>query len=261
MKMNKFIIFTVIAAGIVGVSSSLTLKSNIIEHAQAAISTDPSSLQSIEKAKSQIDGIPVIKNKGLKTNANYISLEGQISTKLEQTGEVSLTDITVEQPGRFHVKYTHDTKTPSLFEEAVNDGEKVQIKDNAGKINDFAAPAKSVEKIDNVNNTSPDYNGTYLPIGGVNELLHPEMFIIDLFSKGQFTVKGEENYLDRDTTVIVLNRSEGKLGNKLTFWFDNETGIILKMVSSDGDKPLQTIAFEKVNFNSKAKEDSFKLLK
>ncbi|TXK75474.1 hypothetical protein [Paenibacillus sp. N3.4] len=95
----------------------------------------------------------------------------------------------------------------------------------------------------------------------MNELLHPEMFVIDLFSKGQFSVKGEEKFLDRDTTVIVLDRNEGKLGNKLTFWFDNQTGIILKMVSSDGEKPLQTMAFEKVTFSSKITNDRFKLFK
>jgi outer membrane lipoprotein-sorting protein len=97
-----------------------------------------------------------------------------------------------------------------------------------------------------------------LPVGGVNELIHPEMFIQGAFSRGQVTVKEEETFLNRKATVIVLNYKEGKLGNRQTFWIDNDTGIILKLVSSDGDKPVQTIAFNEIKFSDKAKENTFR---
>lgn len=108
--------------------------------------------------------ISVLKNKALKANKNYSTVEGVISTTLYDTGEKALAELSIEQPGRFYVKHTSDSKNQRIFEEAVNDGAKIQVKDNKGKINDFVAPAKKKsQELQDVNNDiSPDYNGTYL---------------------------------------------------------------------------------------------------
>jgi hypothetical protein len=36
------------------------------------------------------------------------------------------------------------------------------------------------------------------------------MFIHGAISQGQVTIKGEENFLDRNTTVVVIDYKEGK---------------------------------------------------
>lgn len=92
-------------------------------------------------------------------------------------------------------------------------------------------------------------------------MLHPEMFIQGALNRGKVTVQGEEKILGRDATVIVIDRDvkEGKIGNRQTFWFDNQTGIILK--AADANKPLRTTVFEKIILSDKANEAIFKSLK
>jgi hypothetical protein len=271
MNIKKYVTYTVLSAVIVGASVSLSQKMNLIDHANA--SAEPTQITNSRgsnggkyiQAFERMDRIPVIKNKALKTNQNYSVLEGKISRKLEPTGEKEITELIVEQPGRFYIKHTPDANNPSQFEEASNDGAIIHVKDFNGDI-------RKLEPMQNTfpsNQTAskdmiiPDYNGTYLPIGGVNELLHPEMFLQSAFSNGKVTIKGEEKFLERDTTVIAIDREslEGKLGNRQTLWIDNQTGIILKLVNSDGDQPIQTIAFEHIRFSDRANEALFQTLK
>ncbi|WP_156390193.1 MULTISPECIES: hypothetical protein [unclassified Paenibacillus] len=210
-------------------------------------SAEPNNPGQIGETKEQVSDISAIINKLLDVNHKYSALEGKIISTFEPTGEKELVVLVIEQPSRFYVKHILDSKTPDRFEESINDGTNVQIKGSDGEISQ----------------SSPADNGLglLLPIGGVNELLNPEMFIHNAISSGQPTLKAEEKFLDRDSTVIVIDRKEGKLGNKLTIWFDNKAGIILKIIFSDGDKPLQTIAFDQIKFIDKADEEKFKNLK
>ncbi|MDQ0896420.1 MULTISPECIES: hypothetical protein [unclassified Paenibacillus] len=213
-------------------------------------SAEPNNSGQIGETKEQVSDISAIINKLLDVNHKYSALEGKIIKTLESTGEKELVELVIEQPSRFYVKHILDSKTPDRFEESINDGTNVQIKGSDGEISKL---------------TPADINGlgVLLPIGGVNELLYPKMFIHNAISSGQSTLKVEEKFLDRDSTVIVINRKVGieKLGNKLTIWFDNQAGIILKIVSSDGDKPVQTIAFDQIKFTEKANEEKFKNIK
>lgn len=210
-------------------------------------SAEPNNSGQIGETKEQVSDISAIINKLLDVNHKYSVLEGKIIKTLESTGEKELVALVIEQPSRFYVKLILDSKTPDRFEESINDGKNVQIKGSDGEISEL----------------TPADNRLLLPIGGVNELLNPGMFIYDAISSGQTTLKGGEKLLDRDSTVIVINRKVGieKLGNKLTIWFDNQAGIILKIVSSDGDKPVQTIAFDQIKFTDKANEEIFKNIK
>ncbi|WP_307605356.1 hypothetical protein [Paenibacillus sp. V4I9] len=207
--------------------------------------TEPNNSGQIGETKEQVSDISAIINKLLDVNHRYSALEGKIVITFEATGEKELVELVIEEPSRFYVKHIFDSKTPGRFEESINDGTNVQIKGPDAKILQL----------------NPANNGTLLPIGGVNELLNPGMFIYDAINSGQTMLKGGEKFLDRDSTVIVINRKEGKLGNKLTIWFDNQAGIILKIVTLDGDKPLQTIAFDQIKFTDKANEEKFKDIK
>lgn len=263
MSIKKYVTYTIIAAGIVGVGASIYTKTSLTQHAEASDTGKNNSVFS--KAKEDINNIPVIKNKALNTNANYSVLEGSISRTFHENGDKQIVEFTIEQPGRFHAKHIPNAKNPNLFEESVNDGTFVKTKGSDGKLNESTPPsiAKKEKAQDLDKKISPDYNGTYLPFGGVNEMLHPEMFIQGALNRGKVTVKGEEKILGRDATVIVIDRDvkEGKIGNRQTFWFDNQTGIILKAVDADGDKPLRTTVFEKIKFSDKANEAIFKSLK
>ncbi|MDQ0914030.1 MULTISPECIES: hypothetical protein [unclassified Paenibacillus] len=209
---------------------------------------EPNNPGQIGETKERVSDISAIINKLLDVNHKYSALEGKIIKTFEPTGEKELIELAIEQPSRFYVKHILDSKTPDLFEESIFDGTNFQIKGSDGEISQLS-PA--------------DINGlgVLLPIGGVNELLYPKMFIHNAISSGQSTLKVEEKFLDRDSTVIVIDRKEGKLGNRLTIWFDNQAGIILKIISSDGDKPVQTIAFDQIKFTDKANEEKFKKIK
>lgn len=74
----------------------------------------------------------------------------------------------------------------------------------------------------------PNYNGTFLHVGGINEMIHPEMFIQSLFRQGKVTILGEKQYLNRTVTVFQIKFTDPKLGDTEKLWFDNETGIVLK---------------------------------
>ncbi|MDQ0876044.1 outer membrane lipoprotein-sorting protein [Paenibacillus sp. V4I3] len=252
MKHRWFLLTIIIFLMVVGCdvknNDTATQDASIIKESNPNLlaSTEPNNSVQIGETKEQVSDISAIINKLLDVNHKYSALEGKIIITFEATGEKELVELVIEQPSRFYVKHILDSKTPDRFEESINDGTNVQIKGSDGEISQL----------------SPANNRVLLPIGGVNELLNPGMFIYDAISNGQTTLKGGEKLLDRDSTVIVINRKVGKeKGNKLTIWFDNQAGIILKIVSSDGDNPLQTIAFDQIKFTDKANEEKFKNIK
>ncbi|MCP3776467.1 hypothetical protein NLX71_24790 [Paenibacillus sp. MZ04-78.2] len=261
MKTKKILVYTIVASTIFGVSVYAGSKIKLVEPVKAESTNKAVSLEANAAA---IKNISKINDKILITNQTYSSLEGKISTTYHTTGEQEVIELVIEQPGKFYAKQILDSKNPSYFVEAVNDGEEVQVKESdSSEVQTSLPPNKSDAKaIYETNNAiTPDYNGTYLPIGGVNELLHPEMFIQGAFTRGNVTVKGIEKYLERETTVVSLDYPKGKLGNKHTFSIDNQTGIILKLVSSEDDKPIQTITFEQIKFSDKIDGVKFKKFK
>ena len=200
---------------------------------------------------------PIIGSKMFKANDNYNYLSGTIIN----SGEVdnSITEVVLAQPDRYYVKFIPNPNDKEVFFEAVNDGKSVQIKEDNGKIIESnPLPTQSIEESLSVKESKEDdnevrlnLNGTFLPIGNVNEMLHPEMYVQSVFRRGGMNVLGEEKYLERDVTVIEISNAQLKIGNRQKFWIDNETGIVLKTVLYDNDDEVQSQYFESVEFNSK----------
>ncbi|MGB9663118.1 MAG: hypothetical protein ACPL5F_14085 [Moorellaceae bacterium] len=206
----------------------------------------------------EVARLPVIKDKVLSANNQYKSLEGTI-IKEEATRQAKV-NLWIEQPDRFYVEYIPNIKEPEVVIKAVNDGNEVQVKDLKSEIK-RSKPLKPMEKPDKIedNVIIPDYNGTFLPIGGVNEMIHPEMFAQSAFRRGELEVLGDEKYLDREATILQVRYKESKLGDLQKFWIDKETGIILKTVIYDTDKPIRSVYFVSISFPNNISPDKFKL--
>jgi len=208
--------------------------------------------------KEEIAKIPIIEKKVLKANSTYKSLTGSI---IKEYGEKkSKVNLWIEQPDRFRVEYIPNLNEPSEVITAVNNGNEIQTKDKNSSIKK-SKPLKPVEnkKKSEENEIVPDYNGTYLPIGGINEIIHPEMFAQGAFRRGKLEILSDEEYIGRKVTPIQVKYQEAKLGDSQVFWIDNETGIVLKTVIYDKDKPVRSIYFESVNFSDKIDSKKFKL--
>ncbi|TKI57714.1 hypothetical protein E8L90_21005 [Brevibacillus antibioticus] len=198
---------------------------------------------------------PIIGLKMFEANNNY----GYLSGTIVKTGEVenSITEIVIAQPDRFHVKFFPDSNDKKVFIEAVNDGKIVQIKEENGEITESTPlPTQNIMELQSLKESSKDnnevrlnLNGTFLPIGNVNEMLHPEMYVQSVFRRGDMNTLGEEKYLERDVTLIEIVNAQLKIGNRQVFWIDNKTGIVLKTVLYDDDAEVQSQYFESVEFN------------
>ncbi|WP_281888431.1 hypothetical protein [Paenibacillus sp. YYML68] len=263
MKKNLLITYSILLGCIAGAVAFVApeVKMNGQAAASVTLPEHATTKAEFEKSKDIISSIPVLMDKAMRTNQQYKVLEGVVSIRLEERGEEERIDLTIKQPDQFYVRRTPNSNNPADYEEAINDGSTVHIKDHKGKISTSKPFSKHPsENFSDLNKKiNPDYNGTYLPIGGVNEMLHPEMFIQGMLTRGVVTVQGEEQFLGRVTTVIVVDLKNGKLGDRVTFWFDNDTGIILKIVDSDGDRPIRTMAFESISFSEKPKPHAFQL--
>jgi outer membrane lipoprotein-sorting protein len=203
-----------------------------------------------------------INNIVLNANRNYKNLNGTV-TKSDSSGIQSRAVFSIEQPSRFKLIYTPNINEPNNIVEAVNDGSKVQTNDSKQNKFDEFLPMKpmATPKVPDESAVIPDYNGTFLPTGGINELIHPEMYIQSTFRNGTISLLKDEKFLSRNTKVYQLDYKQSKLGTKQQFWFDSETGIILKTIIFNGDKIVQTYAFDSIDYPNKINDLKFKLLK
>lgn len=211
-------------------------------------------------SRETVNTIPIVKNKMLSANKNYTYLQGTIINDNKQTGIQSKVILSIKQPAYFNIEFTPDITQPDKVEKAVNDGDDIQIKDSKNNLK----KAKSMKDMPEAtaiedDTVYPDYNGTYLPIGGVNEIIHPELLTQSIFRMGTLKVLGEEKFLNRDTTIIQDNLKESKVGNIKKFWVDNETGIILKSETYADDKLLESLSFENIDISTKIDNSKFQL--
>ncbi|WP_223069515.1 hypothetical protein [Paenibacillus caui] len=253
--MNKKSVLFVITGGIVlGITASFILKPTFF----MPESVKAENASNFVNSKDQVNDIPIIKNKVLKANDNYASLQGSVTT-INEFGQ-SKTNIWLHQPDKFRVEFIADVNKPSEVIIAVNDGNDVQIKNNDSIQNSKPMKPMPAPKTTEENVVVPHYNGTFLPIGGVNELIHPELFAQTIFRQGQINIIGEETYLDRKVTIIKIDQLVNpKIGTSQDFWIDNLTGVVLKTVRYENDKILETIQFDQVEFNNNINESKFDL--
>ncbi len=228
----------------------------------------PSTLQAVNSkspeftsTRNELKEIPIMKNKIFKANANYKSLSGTILVKnIDDTqSEVKLW---ISQPDKFKIEYTPNINQPDIVQIAVNDGSVVQTKDSVTSNISSSEPIKKRPKPTNIQDDEivPDYNGTFYPIGGVNELIHPEMFE-GVFRSGKLTIVGDENFLGRDVTVLNVDLSNAKLGNCHRFWVDKDTGVVLKTEICDNENVLYSAAFQTISFSDDVSVANYKLFK
>jgi len=209
-------------------------------------------------SREQVEKVPIIENKLLKANDQYKSLEGTII--IEKEGVTSKVNLSIEQPSRFYCEYIPNIKEPDVKIEAINNGDEVQEKDEYSNI-EKSEPWVETKRPDQLEDNAvyPNYNGTFLPNAPVNEMIHPEMYAQSAFRRGELEVVGEENYLNRKTTLIQVKYKESKLGNVQKFWVDNETGIILRTVIYDNNEPVKSKYFESISFNKNISSKRFNL--
>jgi len=241
------------------VAAAITFSSNLFGPV-VTNAADVKSKPNYIKTREQVNELPIVKDTILSANKNYSYLQGTVISTDKATGVQSKTNLWIEQPNRFRVEYIPDVTQLDVIEESVNNGDDIQTKGIDKKIKK-SMPIKSIwkPKIIEENAIYPDYNGTFLPIGGVNEMLHPEIYTQSVFRRGQLTIIGEEEFLTRKVTLIQVDFEESKLGNRQNFWIDNKTGIILKTEIYDNDKVLQSMAFESIEFPAKIDDSKFRL--
>lgn len=195
--------------------------------------------------------IPIVKNKILTANHNYTNLHGSVTIKNVSAGTTSEDQVWLVQPDKFKLIFTPNTSYPNQTLVAVNNGSKVQIQNLNGTISDYKpiqAPKNPATPTSNV--VVPNLNGTFLPFGGINEMLHPEMFEQSIFRFGGLTVHGQSTYIGRPVTLIDIHLTNSKLGDEQKFWIDNSTGVVLKTVIYKQGSPLEEYAFTSIDFNS-----------
>lgn len=211
-------------------------------------------------SREKIDALPIVKNKMLTANKNYTSLKGTIIDDNKETGIQSKINLLINQPDYFYVEYTPDITQPDKIQKAINNGNDIQVIDSKNTLKKLKPMKNMIKpKVIEDDTVYPDYNGTFLPISGANEMIHPEMYTQSIFRMGSLTQIGEEKFLSRMTTVIQVNSTELKVGNKQKFWIDNETGIILKTETYNDDKVLDTLAFENIDFSTNNDTSKFQL--
>jgi outer membrane lipoprotein-sorting protein len=235
---------------------------NIVPSNASSSSQPTKPKQVFVNSREQVAQYPIIANKMLKANYQYKALIGTFVTIKD--GVESNCQISIQQPGMFYVKYIPNTKEPNVVIEAVNNESDVQVKNANGKIDKFkpVKPAKVepqdlAELGDNV--VIPDLNGTFLPIGGINEIIHPELLVQSVFRNGELTNVGEEKYLDRSVTVFKVVFKEPKLGDTQKFWIDNETGIVLKTILYNNGEAVKISYFESIQFVNSIEKSKFAL--
>lgn len=214
---------------------------------------------SFKNSLKQVYDMPIVKEKMGKVNQNYKYLTGTLIYENRSSEIKSEYKLWIEQPNRFRVEYTPDLSNPEDKIVSVNTGDEVETKDKKGKIKK-SLPVKPINKtVDTAsdNEVVPDFNGTFLPIGGINEIIHPEMLAQSAFRRGELKVLGEETLLDRKATLIQVDYTISKLGDSEKFWIDNKTGLILKTELYDKAELLRSYYFESIDF-SKIDSNEFK---
>jgi outer membrane lipoprotein-sorting protein len=260
--LKKFVLGALVFVVLVGLSACS--KDNTQPQPQNATTSatepvkGPRFINSLEKLKEN----SFIKDKVLNANRNYKNLEGTV-VKTNDSDIKSRIIISIEQPNRFRLTYTPNLQQPDDIIEAVNDGNIVQVNDSKLKKFDEFEPVKQMlkPKVPNEDEVVPDYNGTFLPVGGINEMIHPEMYIQSVFRRAEINVLGEETFLNRKTTLIQLFEKQSKIGDTQKLWFDNETGMILKTEIHKDGKFVESSTFESISFPEKLDEKIFTPLK
>lgn len=212
--------------------------------------TQPVPSPQFVNSRQQLEQIPIIKDKVLTANHNYQYLYGTVQVTDTLSGISSKDEIWLEQPSKFKLLFTPDTSKPNQTIIAVNDGSKVQVQGLDGIITDsnpVQAPQQVVTPADN--EVIPDLNGTFLPTGNINEMLHTELFEQSIFRRGTLTVVGEDTYLGRPTKVLDVHLAASKLGDEQKFWIDNGTGLVLRTVLYSKGSPIQDYSFTNVDFS------------
>lgn len=200
-------------------------------------------------SRQQLEQVPIIKDKVLTANNNYSYLHGTVLITDVNSGISSKDEVWLKQPDKFKLIFTPNTAYPNQTIVAVNDGSKVQVQGLDGSIKDskpVQAPPQPVAAADN--EVVPNLNGTFLPFGNINEMLHPEMFEQSIFRLGTLTVSGQGTYLGRPFTLIDVHLAQSKLGDEQKFWVDNSTGIVLKTIVYKQGSPIQEFAFTSLDF-------------
>ncbi|WP_171691602.1 DUF1571 domain-containing protein [Paenibacillus germinis] len=250
MKMKKLVTFAII-----GLAAGISIAS-----ISYSVNGTTSNKLNFVNTKEKVISIPIIKEKVLNANNNYKFLEGTVIRTNNQNNRKSKTSLWIAQPNNFKVQFTPNIDKPDEFIESVNNGTEVQTK-NKDKSIQKSKPMKEAPapKVDSDDVVIPNYNGTFLPIGDVNELLHPELVTQTVFREGDITVTEGLSFLDRKVTKVSVTLVQSKLGTSAEYLIDNETGIFLKIVRYDQDKVLDTYEFIDIKFPEKLKDNAFAL--
>jgi outer membrane lipoprotein-sorting protein len=257
----KILYSVIISICICTAATFIALKTGILAPMVAqADSNKPS--PNFVTTRDDLKKVPIVKDKILTANNNYKSFSGTVIVNSKANNLQSKIDVWIAQPDKFRIEYTPNVNQPEYTEVAVNDGKTVQSKNSKdGKIK-TSDPVKKMSKPQSIedNEIVPDFNGTFLPIGGINELIHPEM-LEGVFRSGKLTTTENEQYLNRKVTIMRIDQTDSKAGNCQKFWVDNETGIILKAVLYNNDEVIYSVAFQSINFSNGVDLANFKLLK
>ncbi|MDI6815964.1 MAG: hypothetical protein QME41_02060 [Actinomycetota bacterium] len=229
-----------------------------------AVAENKGSFVNIHTIVRNLTSDPVLA-KAMNTNANYNTLIGTI--KKNSSKENSSAELTVQQnPALYSVVYTPDLRDPAETIEEKNNGDKVLRFDKKKQKKEYSnsIPEMTTSGARDSNTIYPNWNGTSTQIHEVNALLHPEISIQGLFTRSIVTNKGVAEIAGRKATEYMVEPRVKKEQldfdkiDRYEFFFDNETGILLRTVSYDGSNIKEEIYFEKIDIDREIDQNIFK---
>lgn len=196
---------------------------------------------------------PILAN-AMHTNDNYKFLYGKVRQKGDK-GE-SFAEVWINQngDGKYKVIWYRDVNDSENVYESTNRGDKVkttlkkhgkvEITDSLKKMK-LPTPEKRLQ-----NAVYPNWNGTFTGTI-VDSLIHPESDIQSLFLRSKVSNDGVVEILGRKVTKFIVDpqyKKDKVDTGHYEYYFDNETGILLKIISYDGNEVKEETCFEELEF-------------
>ncbi|MDP2212205.1 MAG: hypothetical protein Q8J63_10760 [Candidatus Aquicultor sp.] len=204
---------------------------------------------------------PILAN-AMHTNDNYRTLYGTVKLKSVKGDEFAEVWIEQGKSAKYKVHYILDINDADAVIESTNRGDKVKTinrKLASEEITDAIPEMKKPAKLQ-PNTIYPNWNGTFTG-SIVDSLIHPENSIQSLFLRSKITNNGTDTILGRKVTKYTIEPQYKKPmvdTGKYEYYFDNETGILLKTTAYDGNNIKEDLHFETLELNCEIDDKMFR---
>ncbi|MEX1029438.1 MAG: hypothetical protein WDZ91_05245 [Paenibacillaceae bacterium] len=214
-----------------------------------------------------IPGINIVVEKMTTTIFNYKTLK---ATFIENAGgKVTTIHLSLDYNEQQAISIMSDSQGNIYKQYLIENNQSLQYNKventyyQAPILNEISKKPSKVSHEVNGGHINLSNNSLPMPLGRVSIAIQPEQYALDLMQKAKVSIKGETSYVGRITDIVevrIPNDMVDSIGSdKIEFYVDRETGIILKMTQMLKDKVIYDLYATEFKINEKFESSIFQI--